>query len=112
MAVMWTLKLTPLARVVGPQLKVCGAVGELIEHRPALVWLAMDQLAPEPEPAGSGSLTVTPLAVPVPGLLARIVEPVGASAFLRMVTLARWQVMVAGLLPPPSLVLVAVAVLL
>src|ERR1700694_4446444 len=93
MAVMWTLKLTPLARVVGPQLKVCGAVGELIEHRPALVWLAMDQLAPEPEPAGSGSLTVTPLAVPVPGVLTRIVTPMvspaltlGASAGLGMGT--------------------------
>src|SRR6202165_2832848 len=119
MAVMWTLKLMPLARGVGPQLKVCGGVGELIEHRPALVWLAMDQVTPEPEPAGSGSLTVTPLAVPVPGLLTRIVKPMVspaltlvASAVLRVGTLGVWQVMVPGLLPPPSLVLVAVAVLL
>src|ERR1700687_2124858 len=116
MAVMWTLKLMPLARVVGPQLKVCGGVGELIEHRAALVWLAMDQVTPEPGPAGRRSLTVTPLAVPRPGVLTRIVKPMVspaltlvAAAVLRMVTLARWQVMVAGLLPPPSLVLVAVA---
>src|SRR6202158_3757535 len=116
---MWTLKLTPLARVVGPQLKTWLGLLPEIEHRPALLWMSMDQVTPTPEPAGSGSLTVTPVAVPVPGLLTRTVKPIVspaltlvASAVLVMVTLARWQVMVAGLLPPPSLVVVAVAVLL
>src|SRR2546425_215664 len=116
---MCTLKLPPAARSVGPQLSVWGAVGELIEHRLGTVWLLIDQLTPLPEPAGSGSLTVTPLAVPVPVLLTVTVKPIGspaltvaASAVLLTWMLAGLQVMLAELLSLPSLVVVTLAVLL
>src|SRR5437899_13003456 len=65
---MWTLKLPPADRSVGPQLRTWGAL-PAIEHSPGLDWMATTQVTPLPEPAGRLSLTVTPLAVPVPLLL-------------------------------------------
>src|SRR5437899_1503220 len=62
---MWTLKLPPADRSVGPQLRTWGAL-PAIEHSPGLDWLATTQVTPLPEPAGRLSLTVTPLSVPVP----------------------------------------------
>src|SRR5437879_1869818 len=115
---MCTLKLPPAARSVGPQLSVWGAVGELIEHRLGTVWLLIDQLTPLPEPAGSGSLTVTPLAVPVPLLLTVTVKPIGspaltvaASAVLLTWMFAGRQIIEALAWTLPALVADAVAVL-
>src|SRR2546428_457159 len=59
---MWTLKLPPADRSVGPQLRTWGAL-PAIEHSPGLDWLATTQVTPLPDPAGRLSLTVTPLAV-------------------------------------------------
>ena len=81
--------------------------------------LATTQVTPLPEPAGRLSLTVTPLAVPVPLLLTVTVKPIGspaltvaASAVLLTWMLAGLQVMLAELLSLPSLVVVTLAVLL
>src|SRR5712692_2423018 len=115
---MWTLKLPPVARVVGPQLRTWGAL-PAIEHSEGMLWLLMDQVTPEPEPAGRLSLTVTPLAVPGPVLLTVTVKPIGspaltglASAVLRTWMLAGLQVIEALLVSLPSLVVVTLAVLL
>src|SRR5262245_14954038 len=90
---MWTLKLAPAARSVGPHFSTCGAEPE-IEHKPAGS-LSIDQVTPEPEPAGNGSLTVTPLARPVPVFETVTLKPmlspaltVAASAVFRIVTFA------------------------
>src|SRR5262245_33880795 len=115
-AVICTLKLPPAARSVGPQANVWGAAA-LTEHRPALDWVSMDQVTPDPEPAGSGSLTVTPWASPVPELDTVTVKPIGspaftdtASAVLTMLTWAGRQVIFASLDPDPSLVFFTMAV--
>src|SRR5215813_11785203 len=75
---MWTLKLAPAARLVGPHDSTCGAEPE---HRPGFDCESIDQVTPEPEPAGRLSLTVTPVAVPVPLFLTRTVNPIGSPAF-------------------------------
>src|SRR2546428_681780 len=113
---MWTLKLPPADRSVGPQPRTWGAL-PAIEHSPGLDWLATTQVTPLPEPAGRLSLTVTPLAVPVPLLLTVTVKPIGspaltvaASAVLLTWMLAGLQVMLAELLSLPSLVVVTLAV--
>src|SRR6516165_3732155 len=118
---MCTLKLAPAARVVGPQDNVWGGGGTAVaptEHSPALDCVSIDQVTPEPEPAGNGSLTVTPLAVPVPAFLTVTVKPIGspaftgdASAVLVIWMLAGLQMMTASLEPDPSLVVVTLAVL-
>src|SRR6266542_3565740 len=107
---MCTLKFAPDRRVVGPQLRVPSR----IEQRPALLWLWIDQVGP----AGSGSLTVTPVAVPAPVLLTATVKPIGspaftvkASAVLRMWMSAGLQVIDAVSSSLPSLVVVTEAVL-
>src|SRR5437899_780898 len=76
---MWTLKLRSEERRVG---KECRSRWSLhaIEHSPGLDWLATTQVTPLPEPAGRLSLTVTPLAVPVPLLLTVTVKPIGSPA--------------------------------
>src|SRR5437899_6349106 len=115
---MWTLKLPPADRSVGPQLRTWGAL-PAIEHSPGLDWLATTQVTPLPEPAGRLSLTVTPLAVPVPLLLTVTVKPIGspaltvaASAVLHRRMLPGWQVLLAEPYPVPCLVEVTLAVLL
>src|SRR6266852_3794286 len=115
---MCTVKLPPAARSAGPQLSTCGAEPE-IEHRPGIDWASIDQVTPGAgEPAGSGSVTVTPCAVPVPALVTAILNPIGspaftdaASAVLTMWMFAGWQVILASAEPDPSLVVVTLAVL-
>src|SRR5215470_4738865 len=104
---MCTVNDAPDARVVGPQLSVCGAVG-LTEHRPAFDWVSIDQVTPDPDPAGSGSLTVTPVACPAPVLVTATVNPIlspaftdAASAVLVIWIDALLQVMLAVLEPDP-----------
>src|SRR5438876_967020 len=99
------------ARLVGPQLRV--QLG--IEQSPALLRLWIDQVTP----AGSGSLTVTPVAVPAPLLVTVPTKPIAsawfsglASAVLVMWMLAWLQTICAEASPLPSLVVVTVAVLL
>src|SRR5262249_56000456 len=82
-AVMCTLNVPPAASDVGPQDSVCGAAA-LTEHRPGFDWLSIDQVTPVPEPAGSGSLTVTPLAVPVPLLFTPAANPSQSPAFTEL----------------------------
>src|SRR5712691_5578322 len=77
---MCTVKLPPAARSVGPQLSTCGAEPE-IEHRPGFDWESIDHVTPDPEPAGSGSLTDTPFAVPVPLFLTVTANPIASPAF-------------------------------
>ena len=79
----------------------------------------MDQVTPAPEPAGRGSLTVTPLAVPAPGLPTTTVKPmrspaltVRASGVLVIVMEAQSTVSDAGLEPLPALLVVTLGVLL
>src|SRR3989442_11214522 len=113
---MWTLKLPPADRSVGPQLGTWGAL-PAIEHSPGLDWLATTQVTPLPEPAGRLSLTVTPLAVPVPLLLtvkigrAHVSTPVTSASRMPPSSLIKGlQVMLAELLSLPSLVVVTLAV--
>src|SRR5260370_338795 len=115
---MCTVRLAPAARLVGPQLSTCDGLVPVTEHRPVFDWVSTDQVTPAPDPAGSGSLTVTPFAVPVPVLVTWTVNPIGSPAFtdalsavLRMWIAAGWQVILASAVPPPSLAEVAVAVL-
>ena len=89
-----------------------------IEHKPAVLCVSIDQLTPAPDPAGNGSLTVTPAALPVPLFLTVTVNPIGspaftdaASAVFVTVTFAGWHAIDAEAVPPPSLVELAVAVL-
>src|SRR6266516_2477252 len=77
---MWTLKLPPVARSVGPQLSTCGLLPE-IEQRPGFDCVSIDQVTPAPEPAGRLSLTVTFLARPVPLFWMSTVKPIGSPAF-------------------------------
>src|SRR5215470_18069024 len=116
---MCTLKLPPDASDVGPHDSTCGFVGWSIEHRPGFDWVLIDQATPAPDPAGSGSLTVTPVAVPAPVLVTVMVNPIGspaftefASAFFTMWMLAGLHVMTSPDWSVPSLVVVTVAVLL
>src|SRR5215510_11867368 len=92
---MWTLKLPPAARSVGPQDSDWLGLVPVIEHRSGLVfdWVSIDQVTPAPEPAGSASLTVTPLAVPVPELLTVMVKPMASPALtvLASATLVMWM---------------------
>src|SRR5260370_281698 len=116
---MCTVKLAPAARGTGPQVSVCGA-GGLTEHEPGPVsdWASTVQVPPDPDPAGSGSVTVTPVAVPAPVLVTVTWNPIGspaftvaASAVLRIVMCAGWQVILASLDPAPPLAVVTGAVL-
>src|SRR5687767_14247234 len=59
------------------QTRVCWAGASPLITQAVPVWLSIDQLTPEP--VGSGSLMVTPVAVPVPAaslLLAVAVNPI------------------------------------
>src|SRR5256885_111808 len=101
-----------------PQLRTWGAL-PAIEHSPGLDWLATTQVAPQPAPPNCMPLAVTPSAVSVPLLLTVTVKPIGspaltvaASAVLLTWMLDGLQVMLAGLLSLPSLLLVTWAVLL
>ena len=98
-----------------PQARTCEPVAPLIAQSPAVDCVLSDQL----RPAGSGSLTVTPWAVPAPLLLTVIVNPtalpwftVAASAVFTMWIEAPLQVIDAVELSEPSLVVVTWAVLL
>src|SRR6266496_2554729 len=115
---MWTPKLPPAARSVGPELSTCGLLPE-IEQRPGFDCVSIDQVTPAPEPAGRLSLTVTFLARPVPLLLTVIVKPIGspaftvpASAVFRMWIEAGRQWITSPDVSEPSLVVVTLAVLL
>src|SRR5260370_1208439 len=79
---MCTVKVPPAATSTGPQVSVCGAAG-LAAHEPGPEsdWVSIDQVTPVPDPAGSGSLTVTPCAVPAPPLVTSTVNPIGSPAF-------------------------------
>src|SRR5215471_13818533 len=116
---MCTVKLAPAARSAGPQLSVCGAAAFTEHGNDAPDWSAIAQVTPDPEPAGSGSSTVTPCASPVPVLETVTWNPIGspaftgvASAVLWMVMVAGWQVMLAEAWSLPAFVVVTVAVLL
>src|SRR5689334_11625569 len=63
---MWTEKLAPGARSLGPQVSVCGLEPPTAQLAPPL-WLSTDQLMPSPP--GSGSLRTTLRAMPVPAAL-------------------------------------------
>src|SRR5690349_64340 len=78
---MCTVKLAPPATLVGPHFRTCDGLVPEVEHRPAFDWVSIDQVTPVPDPAGSGSLTVTPVGVPVPALLTLTVNPIGSPAF-------------------------------
>src|SRR5437899_1445802 len=115
---MWTLKLRPADRSVGPQPRTWGAL-PAIEHSPGLDWLATTQVTPLPEPAGRLSLTVTLLAVPVPLLLTVTVKPIGSPALTVASSAVLLTSMLDGFFPTrrssdllPSLVVVTLAVLL
>ncbi len=117
-AVTCTLKDAPAARSVGPQLSACDGLVPEVEHRAGFDWVSIDQVTPVPDPAGSGSLTVTPCAVPAPVLVTVTVNPirspaftVPASAVLVILMTAGWQVIEAEAWPPPSFDDAAVAVL-
>ncbi len=80
---------------------------------------SLTQVTPVPEPTGSASVRVTPVALPVPPLWTVTVKPSGspaltglASAVLVTVRAAELQTIEAGAELPPSLVLATVAVLL
>src|SRR5882724_11119649 len=117
--VTWTETLAPAERSPRVQLSVCGEPP--IEQLPWLGCEAIDQLTPEPP--GSGSPSVTLLAVPVPVALefeTLIVKPIASPAFtvpvsavFATVRLGHWTVIEAcGDVAEPSLSAVAVAVLL
>src|SRR5262245_57042271 len=117
---MWTLKLPPAARSVGPQDSDWLGLVPALEHTPFSysTLFRSDQVTPAPEPAGSASLTVTPLAVPVPELLTVMVKPMASPALtvLASATLVMWmspelQVMTSLSSSEPSLVVVTNAVL-
>src|SRR5215472_11382116 len=79
---MCTSKDAPAARSAGPQDSVCGAGGALTAHgNAAPVCPASTQVSPDPDPAGSGSDTVTPCASPVPLLVTTTWNPIGSPAF-------------------------------
>ena len=118
----WTLRVAPAASVIGWPARV----SVWLPWAPASVKAAglptapsLTQVTPVPEPPGSGSVRVTPVAVPVPPLWTVTVKPIGlpaltlaASAVLVTVRAAGWQMIEAGAELPPSLPLATVAVLL
>jgi hypothetical protein len=65
-AVMWTVRLAPAARLIGwpTRLRVWLGLLPPMTKAAALAPPLIDQVTPAPEPAGSGSLRVTPVAVP------------------------------------------------
>src|SRR5690242_3183872 len=68
-AVTCTLNDPPAARSVGPQFSAWFGLVPEVEHSPGFDWVSIDQVTPVPDPAGSGSLTVTPVAFPAPMLV-------------------------------------------
>src|ERR1700694_1830357 len=120
---MCTLRLAPPARLMGSPARLKAwlpSTPEMLNAAGFPVEPSMLQCTGVSRlPPGRASLSVTPVAVPAPVLLKVTVKPIdvpaetlAASGDVVMVTLAGLQVIVARLLPPPSLVLVAVAVLL
>src|SRR5262249_23555806 len=120
-AVMCTVNVppAPAGRSTGPQDSVCAPLW-LTEHEPGpdSDWESIVQVTPDPDPAGNGSLTVTPLAVPDPLFLTVTVTPIGSpastdalSAVLVILIPAGWQVIDADAWSVPSLVVVTLAVL-
>src|SRR2546428_4471624 len=98
---MWTLKLPPADRSVGPQPRTWGAL-PAIEHSPGLDWLATTQVTPLPEPAGRKRPTLNSIHDPVSHVVFWFVKPIGspaltvaASAVLLTWMLAGLQVMLA-----------------
>ena len=113
---MWTLNEPPAATlVVGPpQESTCAPTAPDTVHRPAMVCVLIDQFTP----AGSGSLTVTPCAAPIPVFENAMVNPTGSPAFtiVASAVFTRWieatlQVIDAVELSVPSLLVVTFAVL-
>ena len=105
------------ARSAGPKFRVWLPAAPLMEK--PLAAPSIVQVTWLPEPAGSGSLTVTPFARPVPVLLTVTWKPIWSPALtgLELAVLARsmWaglQVIEADAESEPSLELVALAVLL
>src|SRR5260370_28477991 len=79
---MCTVKLPLAARLASVQDSVCDGEVPVIEHAAGDAGgTSIDQVTPDPDPAGSGSLTATPLAVPGPVLLTLMVNPIGSPAF-------------------------------
>ena len=112
---MWTLNEPPAATVAGPQASTCEPGAPVTEHRLAFDCVLIDQVTP----GGSGSLTVTPCAVPRPLFETVTVNPIGspssttaASAVFTMWIAAVLQVIDAVELSVPSLLDVTFAVLL
>src|SRR5260370_215750 len=105
---MCTVKNAPAARSAGPQVSAADGLVPVTEHgKLAPVWLSIDQVTPVPEPAGSGAVTVTPLAGPAPVLVSVTVNPIGspaftdaASAVLVIVITAPGPVILASAAPP------------
>src|SRR5215831_5009035 len=78
---MCTVKLSPAARDASVQFSVCDPTAPVIEHVAAPVaGTSIDQPAAV-VPAGSGSFTVTPVAVPGPELDTLMPNPSGSPAF-------------------------------
>src|SRR5215468_8321840 len=116
---MCTVKLSPAARVASEQDSAWFGLEPVIEHVADPVGPeSIDQVTPAPDPAGSGSVTDTPVAVPVPELLTTILNPIGSPAFTDAASAvflmwidAGWQVMLASEESAPSLVVDTLAVL-
>src|SRR5206468_456415 len=105
-------------RSVGPHDSTWLPAAPEIEHRPGFDCESIDQVTPAPEPAGRLSLTVTPLARPVPLFDTLTVKPIGSPAFtvalsavFRTWIEAELQVITASDESEPSLVVVTLAVL-
>src|SRR5216683_930109 len=88
---MCTLKLPPAARLAAVHDSDCDGLEPVIEQDAPTGGPSIVQVTPDPDPAGSASLTATPVAVPAPVLDTVIVNPIGSpaftdgeSAFLRM----------------------------
>ena len=73
---MWTLNEPEAATSVGPHASTCEPAAPLTEQSPAFDWVLTDQVTP----AGSGSLTVTPWAVPAPEFDTVTEKPTGSPA--------------------------------
>src|SRR2546428_709161 len=95
-AVMWTLKLPPADRSVGPHPRTCGAL-PAIEHSPGLDWLAPTQVIRFSQAAGRLWLTVAPWAVPGALLLTVTVKPIGSPALTVAASAVLLTWMLAGL---------------
>ena len=77
---MWTVSVAPAARMIGWP----ASVSVWLPLAPASVKAAglpgagsLTQVTPVPEPTGSASVRVTPVAVPVPPLWTVTVKPIG-----------------------------------